>query len=56
MNINGTPEQFNALITLLNVGLRSGAYDLSQAEAVVFWARKIEEAGKQLNTPDSEKE
>lgn len=54
MNISGTPEQFSALLGLLNVGLRSGAYDIAQAEAVVFWARKIEEAGKKLNTPDSE--
>lgn len=56
IKVEATAEQLSALMMLLNVGLQKGAYDLSQAEAVVFWARKIEDSSKQLNDSVSEQE
>lgn len=57
INVEATPQQWGVLLQLLNVGIKSGAYDLSMAEAIAFWSGKIETTAKQaVEAPAQEAE
>lgn len=46
MNVSFNEQEAQALLSLLNIGMKNGAFDLGQAGAVSHIAQKIEEAFK----------
>ena len=46
INVSASREQWSVLLQLLNIGTKSGAYDLASVQAIAFWAQMIEDSAK----------